>query len=242
MKTLTAAPTTGLTGSMLINSLLEQTVPYTDRSNARKGLLRFAGKHQIDPEQLTVTGDGSSFKITLRPQLIAAPAGEDLKATLPNSHPKFLDRIGDKTAAEIDAERQRLNTAARRQRAIKNPRGTIKNPRTKSKPTGLGMAPTEMRKAGAAVKGEGGGKKGRRGKGQAALNEVARGQRAPREGGKGAAVITMLRARWTPMSAIVEATGWEKHTARAFISRLRSKDKLVVESEKKGEEQHYRIV
>lgn len=248
--TTTINGTAGLTGSMLINSLLESTADYTDRSNARKGLLRFAAKNGVAPDTLTVRGDGKAYRIVLRSQIIETAA--PIAAQDPLLVPEFL-KVANRVPltaeqqAKVDAfmasgrtfvpgTKQRDYTQV--QRAILAAQEAAKKAERLSK-SGLDIKqettamPSKTTKAArSATKAT---TTPRRAKGQTALNEVAGKKAGPN---KGATVIAMLKARWTHMTDIVLATGWQKHTARAFICRIDAN----VESERVDGGSRYRIV
>ncbi len=51
----------------------------------------------------------------------------------------------------------------------------------------------------------------------------------------------LLRARGATLSAIVTETGWQPHSARAFLSGLRKRGTVLVKEERKTGETSYRI-
>jgi hypothetical protein len=64
----------------------------------------------------------------------------------------------------------------------------------------------------------------------------------PRTNKKAAVVALMKRAKGVSLAEIVEATGWQKHTVRGFVSILGSKGGEKIESEKNAAgERSYRI-
>ncbi|MFZ3343507.1 MAG: DUF3489 domain-containing protein [Terriglobales bacterium] len=73
----------------------------------------------------------------------------------------------------------------------------------------------------------------------------ARAQKSAAEsrGNKKAEVIAMMkRAKGVTLAEIVEATGWQKHTVRGFVSILGSKGGVTVESSKNAAgERTYRV-
>jgi hypothetical protein len=80
--------------------------------------------------------------------------------------------------------------------------------------------------------------------------KAAKGQRArTQKGGTGArsnkkaeVIAMMKRAKGVTLAEIVEATGWQKHTVRGFVSILGSKGGQKIESSKNAAgERSYRI-
>jgi hypothetical protein len=64
----------------------------------------------------------------------------------------------------------------------------------------------------------------------------------PRTNKKAAVIALMKRAKGVTLAEIVEATGWQKHTVRGFVSILGSKGGEKIESEKNAAgERTYRI-
>lgn len=69
--------------------------------------------------------------------------------------------------------------------------------------------------------------------------------RKPREAGapsKKDLTISRLKARWTSAAELGKELGWLPHTFRGFLSGLRTKDGLTVESERREDGTYYRIV
>lgn len=65
-------------------------------------------------------------------------------------------------------------------------------------------------------------------------NAARKSERKPREGTAKAKVIGMLQRKGgATLDAITEATGWQKHSIRGFISILRSKHGMKIESSKR---------
>jgi hypothetical protein len=59
---------------------------------------------------------------------------------------------------------------------------------------------------------------------------------------KSTQVIKLLsRGRGATSNEIVEATGWQRHTVRAFLSRLRKKGTTLIRESRKSGEPAYRI-
>jgi hypothetical protein len=66
---------------------------------------------------------------------------------------------------------------------------------------------------------------------------------AERSNKKAEVIAMMKRAKGVTLAEIVEATGWQKHTARGFVSILGSKGGEKIESSKNAAgERSYRIV
>ena len=60
---------------------------------------------------------------------------------------------------------------------------------------------------------------------------------------KSALVLKLLsRAKGTTLAEIAEQTGWQPHSTRAFLSRLRTKGMTVTRDQRKCGETAYRIV
>jgi hypothetical protein len=77
--------------------------------------------------------------------------------------------------------------------------------------------------------------KGKAKKSPAKAPRRARAQKGAKEerGNKKAEVVSMMRrAKGVTLAEIVEATGWQKHTVRGFVSLLGSKDGLKIDSSK----------
>ncbi len=85
--------------------------------------------------------------------------------------------------------------------------------------------------------------KGAKPKKEAKVAKKAAAQPAPERGNKKAEVIAMMkRAKGATLAEIMEATGWQKHTVRGFVSILGSKGGEKIESSMNAAgERTYRI-
>lgn len=216
---LQAAATTTMPATAL--AAISCAPSYTDRSNAIKGMKRYAARASRPVTDYEITGAAPSYSFRLK---------------ISDGIPVFLDRTQGKTKEEIDALRAKMNARDRRT-TLKNPPGErrLKTPKG-GKVTGLGMSPLELHAAGAKSSAEKAGT-GKRVKllkkmGKSVGAKPAKPAKSGAGSSKGEMVVKMLKARWTPMADIMKETGWLGHTARAFISRLRTVDKMAVEHDK----------
>lgn len=201
---------------------------YTDRSNARKGLKRAAERAGRSPDEYEITGQAPSFSFRL----------------------KIADGIPDfllvKNRKPLTAEQQRKVDAAFA-KAKPHPEAA-RDPRLPKSIDAVGLAllaqnrdaertKTRDRLVKAGFIKESDMSKKAKTKGAKSAKKATSGAGT----NKGEAVVKMLKARWTPMDDIVKETGWLAPSARAFISRLRTVDKVDVQMEKRDGKSCYRI-
>ena len=88
-------------------------------------------------------------------------------------------------------------------------------------------------------------KRGRKSSKKSKPAKKARARKAPKAGraNKKAEVIAMMkRAKGATLAEIMEATGWQKHTVRGFVSLLGSRGGLKIESSKNASgDRTYRV-
>lgn len=92
---------------------------------------------------------------------------------------------------------------------------------------------------------EGRGTKTKKGKAKEPKPAKAKGQPAaePKAGSKGEVVATLLsRPEGATVAQIVAETGWEPHTTRGYISRMKSSGQTIETTKTKGEPTVYRLV
>ena len=78
---------------------------------------------------------------------------------------------------------------------------------------------------------------------QPALTSATTDSAAPKPLRKSALVLKLLsRARGATLAELMEPTGWQPHSTRAHLSRLRSKGMIVTREQRKSGETAYRVV
>ena len=78
---------------------------------------------------------------------------------------------------------------------------------------------------------------------QPALTSATTDSAAPKPLRKSALVLKLLsRARGATLAELMEPTGWQPHSTRAHLSRLRSKGIIVTREQRKSGETAYRVV
>lgn len=277
----TTTTTPGLTGSMLIGSLLAETKPYNDRSNCAKGMRRFAARHSLDVALLEVVGEAPEFRFQLKPlgppTRNAAPTDETYGPALQRRDANIAELGGETDPLEIPewlkvANRKDLTTGQKERLdawiSRRGTAGTEQDPKLPRhiEPAGLKLieenAAMKQTKAAARIaklKASPAGQAAAARRESRTTRRVTSAIRATKEAkaakkagaakpakagdgkSKGEQVVALLKARWTPMADITAATGWLKHTARAFISRLNTKDKMGVETKREDGVTSYRI-
>jgi hypothetical protein len=82
-----------------------------------------------------------------------------------------------------------------------------------------------------------------RAKKKAPARKAAKSKKTPTKDSKTAVVLSLLRRKQgVTMPELVEATGWQVHSVRGFLSgTIRKKMGLAVESSKQGEQRSYSI-